>query len=964
MSFKHIKSHSISALNITLEEYSHTNTGAAHYHLASENDENVFLVALRTVPEDSCGVAHILEHTALCGSANYPVRDPFFMMIRRSLNTFMNAFTSSDWTAYPFASKNRKDFDNLLQVYMDAVFFSRLDPLDFAQEGHRVEFEEPNNSDSELVFKGVVFNEMKGAMSSISSQLWQTLSHYLFPTTTYHFNSGGDPEAIPDLSYDDLQAFYKSHYHPSNAIFFTFGDIPASEHQARFESLGLNKFERLEEEISVPDEKRYQEPQRITEFYPIDGDDTKEKTHLLIGWLFGKSTELSDLLEAQLLSNVLMDNSSSPLQHLLETSTFGSAPSPLCGLEDSNREISFCCGIEGSDPEHADAFEKSVLDKLQELATNGIEHERLASVLHQLELHQREIGGDSYPFGLQLIMQAIGPATHRGEPATALDIEPVLKELDQKIQDPNYIKGLIQKLLLDNQHRVTLVMQPDPELNAVRANNEKARLAAMRKSMDEQQVQQVIELADALEKRQLQEDDMEILPKVTLADVPPSIVELNCDTNTDGDKAISFFGQGTNGIVYQQLICVLPHLDEQQLQLLPLYTQCLTELGVGDKDYLQTQAWQAATCGSIGAYSSVRARIGEPQNSSAFMVLSGKALTRNSTELSELMSATFNDVRFTETQRIREIIAQTSSRREQSITGSGHALAMLAASSGMNPTSALSHKLSGLQGVRWLKELNTDPDMDAIAQQLSNIHQLVQQQQGQLLIVAESEHQTQLCNSFSNAFPNKGKSESLQLPAIRQRVAQAWQTNTQVNFCAKSIPTVALTDPDAATLSVLGGFLRNGYLHRAIREQGGAYGGGASQDFNSASFRFYSYRDPRLQETFDDFTGSVRWLLDSKHDEQSLEEAILGVVGAMDKPGSPAGDAKQQFHNRLYGQTLENRQRFRESVLQVSLDDLRRVGENYLLNDDASLAVVSNEENLNKVQSWLEANTMQREIIV
>ena len=229
--FTHVGSRAVSSLKVEVQRYRHLKTGAEHIHLHSDNAENVFLVALRTVPRDSTGVAHILEHTALCGSEKYPVRDPFFMMIRRSLNTFMNAFTSSDWTAYPFASQNRKDFNNLLDVYLDAVFFSRLDPLDFAQEGHRLEFAKPDDPDSPLTFKGVVYNEMKGAMSSINSILWHTLCKYLYPTSTYHYNSGGDPACIPDLSYQQLLEFYRTHYHPSNAIFMTYGDIPAHEHQ-------------------------------------------------------------------------------------------------------------------------------------------------------------------------------------------------------------------------------------------------------------------------------------------------------------------------------------------------------------------------------------------------------------------------------------------------------------------------------------------------------------------------------------------------------------------------------------------------------------------------------------------------------------------------------------------------------------------------------------------------------------
>jgi Zn-dependent M16 (insulinase) family peptidase len=214
------QSRRIETLDLTVYEYVHRKTGALHYHLEAENTENVFMVALRTVPMDSTGVAHILEHTALCGSERFPVRDPFFLMIRRSLNTFMNAFTTSDYTAYPFASTNKKDFYNLMDIYLDAVFFSRLDPLDFAQEGHRLEFEVPEDDSTPLVYRGVVYNEMKGDSSSVVSVLYTELQKHLFRTSTYHYSSGGDPKHIPELAYDELVDFYQSHYNASNAVFY------------------------------------------------------------------------------------------------------------------------------------------------------------------------------------------------------------------------------------------------------------------------------------------------------------------------------------------------------------------------------------------------------------------------------------------------------------------------------------------------------------------------------------------------------------------------------------------------------------------------------------------------------------------------------------------------------------------------------------------------------------------------
>ena len=524
--FELLREQDIPSLKLQYQEYRHRKTGAQHIHLAADNKENVFLVALRTVPMDSTGVAHILEHTALCGSEKYPVRDPFFMMIRRSLNTFMNAFTSSDWTAYPFASQNKKDFNNLLDVYLDSVFFARLDPLDFAQEGHRLEFADANDLTSELTFKGVVYNEMKGAMSSINSTLWQTMSKYLYPTSTYHYNSGGEPADIPDLTYDQFKAFYKTHYHPSNAIFVTFGDIPAAEHQQHFEEQALSRFDKLDCHIAVNNEQRYTEPQYFEETYPYDEDEqgsTENNTHIVLSWLLGDSTDLEATMQARLLASVLLDNSGSPLQKALETTDLGTSPSPMCGLEDSQKELCFACGIEGSNPDSADEVEKLILDVLKDVADNGLPHEQVAASLHQLELSQRELSGGGYPYGLHLILTSLTSATHRGDPVALLNLDPVLDKLQQQINDPDFIKGLARDLLLNNQHRTRLVLKPDTELGHVKEQAEKDRLAAIKASLSDIEKQAIIDKAAALKERQEMEEDLEILPKVGIEDVPAEV---------------------------------------------------------------------------------------------------------------------------------------------------------------------------------------------------------------------------------------------------------------------------------------------------------------------------------------------------------------------------------------------------------------------------------------------------------
>lgn len=950
--FIHVRSEHIQSLDIDVHEFQHTATGTPHIHLAADNPENVFLVGLRTIPTDSTGVAHILEHTVLCGSEKYPVRDPFFMMIRRSLNTFMNAFTSSDWTAYPFASQNRKDYFNLLDVYLDAVFFSRLHELDFAQEGHRVEFEKADDPTTDLVYKGVVFNEMKGAMSSSSSVLWQTLSKHLFPNSTYHFNSGGEPEDIPDLSYAQLKSFYDTHYHPSNAVFMTYGDIPAEELQQRFEDQVLNRFSKLQRTISVEPVKRYHAPIRVQESYATQEEDTKDKTHVVVSWLLGESVNLDERLRAHLLSSVLLDNSASPLMRAIEQSELGNSPSPMCGLEDSAREMVFACGFEGSNPEQSQAIEQLIMDVLETVAQDGVPHEQVDAVLHQLEMGQREIRGDGMPFGLQLVLGGLSSAMHRGDTLAAIDLDPALDRLRTAAADSDFIPSQVRKLLLDNQHRVTLTMTPDVQISERRSNAERDKLVMMKSALNDDEAQKIVQLAAALADRQTQEDDPEILPKVTLADVP---VDLHIPTSTENkvqNAAATLYAQGTNGIVYQQVVVDLPQLGPELEAVLPLYTNVLAELGSGGRDYLDTQSQQAAVTGGVGAYTLQRGAIDDEQSVSAFMVLRGKALLRNTDALSGMLLDTLTDVRFDELSRIRELVAQSRAAREQSVTGSGHMLAMMAAASGMSPTIRLSHQLNGLAGIQAFKalddSLNEQQALALLGEKLAAIHEILKNAPRQFMIVAENENLDTVRESMASAFGSAPASTGFTAyhPApVREKVSQLWTTSTEVNFSARAYPTVPASHPDAAALSVLGPFLRNGYLHRAIRETGGAYGGGASQDSDTASFRFYSYRDPRLVETLEDFDASITWLRDTRHEARELEESILNVVSGIDKPGSPSGEARSTFQAELFDRTAEKRRQFRQRILGVTLEDLRRVGETYFDADKASTGIVTNESN-------------------
>jgi Zn-dependent M16 (insulinase) family peptidase len=556
---------------------------------------------------------------------------------------------------------------------------------------------------------------------------------------------------------------------------------------------------------------------------------------------------------------------------------------------------------------------------------------------------------------LQLLLAIFPAVVHKGPVIERLDIDPVLERLRSKIRKPQYIIELLQRLLLDNRHRVRLTMEPDAELGRRREQALRARLEARRRALRSEQEQELLTRAAALAERQQIQDDPEILPRVGLADVPEDF-PIPSGRLAGDSPPVTCFTAGTNGLIYQQAVFPLPELGETELELLPDYITCLTELGCDGLDYRQTQAWQARVTGGIGASYKVRGGLDEVDRVRGYFSLSGRALNRNHQEMTRLLRRTLESVRFDEYDHIREIMAQVLAHQEQRVTASGHLLAMRAAAAGCSSIAAMNHRVGGLAGLKKMKRLYAEISGDAahlerFCDDFIKLHERLCSSPVQFLLVGEAEREEDLLTELRQGWQGfaAGRQQTgpaFSLPEISAaRVRQLWTTDTRVNFCAQAYRTVPIGHPDAAPLAVLGGFLRNGYLHRAIREEGGAYGGGAGHDPGSAVFRFYSYRDPRLLETLDDFQASLQWLLREQHDPRQVEEAILGVVSQIDKPGSPAGQAKRAFYDALFGRSPEFIRESRKRVLAVGLDDLRRVAETYLLGEPDGIAVLTSPEN-------------------
>ena len=921
----------IKLLDLNAQIYTESEFKCKHIHLDSSSDEKVFMVAFRTIPEDSTGVAHILEHTALCGSKKYPVRDPFFMMIRRSLNTFMNAFTSSDWTAYPFATLNDKDFNNLLSVYLDSSFFPNLDELDFFQEGHRLEYSDSSDIDNELEIKGVVYNEMKGAMSSVSSQLWHGLSKHLYSSSTYKHNSGGNPEDIIDLTHEYLVDFHKKHYHPSNATFFTFGDIDPFKIQEYIKKNVLGNFEPSNQSIKVENEKRITSPKTVTEFYnPMPNDE--ENHHVVLSWLLGESHDPIELLESYLMSNILLDNSASPLRKALENTELGRSLSPLTGLETDHKELVFAAGLEGVESGKQMEVEELILDCLKDIVKNGISEELIASSLHQLEIRQREITGSGMPYGLQIMLSCLPACVHNDDPLRVLDLDSSFSVIKSNLKSNKYIENLIKKKIIENTHRVNYSLVPDPNFNNKNEEKIKNKVLQKSKNLSQEDKQQIIDLASNLKERQEAIDNPEILPKVTKEDIPSSRTYANPSIVKNKNINNYYYETGTNGITYHSMIFPCNNLSDEEFKVASLFGSTLTEIGIGKMNYEEVQKIQSAITGGISSNFVLLPNAKENKHNLGLKI-SSKCLEKNEEQMQKLMLQTLSEAKFENKDRIKDMLNFISSGNERSIIQNGHMLAMSNAGAQVNNIAATNDMAAGINFITNTSNLSKNIDKQDNLSDYLDLFASIKSKIATTPIrtfTASSLNQSQTGIGYKFR-DSVGPFDSQNYFDIQDR-SIGWITGAQVCYCAEAFPTVDSFHDDAPILSVLGAVLRNGYLHSAIREKGGAYGSGATQDSHNKVFKFFSYRDPRCSETFNDFAKSREWALKNITAEH-LEEGVLGVISSIDKPLSPYGEAMNDFSNTLDNKDKDKRLHFRSRVKDCTVNELVNVAGKYLFNE-------------------------------
>ena len=940
-----------------LVELEHQRSGARVIQIANDDPENLFCLSFQTIPQDSTGVAHILEHTVLCGSQQFPVKDPFFAMIRRSLHTFMNALTGSDFTCYPAATQVPKDFYNLLTVYLDAVFFPKLREISFLQEGHRFEI-----GDAGLEYKGVVFNEMKGAMATPTSRLYDQLYNALFPDVTYGHNSGGAPEAIPNLTYEELVAFHRHYYHPSRCLFFFYGNMDLQGHLDFIEEKVLSHAERVAPLPPVAQQPRFTAPQRLRGRYPVAASELDDaKAYITLGWLTCPIADQETVLALTILESALMDTDASPLKKALLTSGLCTQANAL--IDPDIAEVPVALIIKGCDCDAGEAIETVVRDTLEQLVEEGIPQSLIDNAMHQLEFQRSEIAGDRYPFGLTLFMRAVLLKQHGVDPANGLRIHSLFEQIRSHVAaDSAYFTQLLRTHFLDNPHFVRLSLVPDAALEKEEAQAEKARLKAEEAALTPQQKERINSDAQALADYQLEQEkvDHEVLPKVTLADVPRVSVDYALTVGMSGDMHTFFHDTFTNQIVYADLSWRLPQIEENSLWQVRLFAALLTQMGAGGHNYSATLEAMQAHTGGIGTALNLAVSAEESGSVVPAFHLHGKALYRKGAELFSLMRDFAAAADFSDLERLKQVVMKHYTGLKTSLTQHAMSYALALASSGLSPASKLYNAWHGLDYYLKVKELAENLDVAALAEAMQQLQkQLLQLAEPHLIITCDSSYYKRL---EKEGFYGLGAIDKVPfvpwsnhaplLPITSQGRAIA----SPVAFTAKALATAPYIAPASAPLSIAANLFDNTTLHVAIREQGGAYGGGTSCRSLEGELLFYAYRDPNIASTLAAFSDAVTKIAAGDFDARELEEGKLEKIQSLDTPAAPGSRGVIAYSWLQEGRTLERRQQFRDRLLAATKGDVVDAIQQYLVPqiDDAPAVVFAGQELLESENGVME----------
>ncbi|CAI0556980.1 unnamed protein product [Linum tenue] len=931
--------------------FKHRKTGCEVMSVSNDDENKVFGIVLRTPPKDSTGIPHILEHSVLCGSRKYPLKEPFTELIKGSLNTYLNAITFPDRTCYPIASTNTKDFYNLVDVYLDAVFFPNCveDELIFQQEGWHYELDDPSK---EITYKGVVFNEMKGVYSQPENVLGRAVRRAVFPDNTYGVDSGGDPTVIPKLTFEEFKEFHRKYYHPSNARIWFYGDDDPSE-RLRILSEYLEMFgsSSSPSESTVEPQRLFSEPVRVVHKYPAgDGGDLKKKHMVCLNWLLSdKTLDLETELALGFLDHLLLGTPASPLMKILLDSGLGD-DIVGGGIEDDLLQPQFSIGLKGVSEDDIQKVEELIFSTLKKISEEGFESEAVEASMNTIEFHLRENNTGSFPRGLALMFQSMGKWIYGLDPFGPLKYEEPLKALKARIAKEGskaVFSPLIEKFILNNNHRAIVEMQPDPEKASRDDSLERESLEKLKASMTEEDLAELTRATQELKLKQETPDPPEVLktvPCLQLDDIPKRTTPTPIEVGEINGAKVLQHDLFTNDVLYAEVVFDIRSLKQELLPLVPLFctgyiftetgtlvaksSQSLLEMGTKDMSFVQLNQLIGRKTGGISVYpftSSVRGST----DLCSHIIVRGKAMAGRAEDLFNLVKCVLQEVQFTDQQRFKQFVSQSKAGMESSLSGSGHAIAASRLGAKFSTAGWISEQMGGVSYLEFLQDLEkrVDQDWDGISASLEEIRASLLSKDGCLVnLTADGKNLTaseKYVSKFLDCLPSSSSAATASWNARLPLGNEAIVIPSQVNYVGKAANIYEAGYQLHGSVYVISNHISNTWLWDRVRLMGGAYGGMSHFNPYSGVCYFLSWRDPNLLNTLDIYDATGDFLRDLELDNDTLTKSIIGTIGNVDSYQLPDAKGYNSMLRYLRGVTEEERQQRREEILSTSLKNFR-----------------------------------------
>ena len=906
----------------------HKKTGARIALLSKDDDNKVFNIGFRTPVSNDTGVPHIIEHTVLCGSKDFPVKDPFMEVVKGSLNTFLNAMTYPDKTVYPVASQNEKDFENLMHIYMDAVFHPNIynEPKIFKQEGWHYEME---NEDADLIYNGIVYNEMKGVYSSIEGIMDRVTQQSLFPDTTYGNESGGDPECIPELTYEDYLDFHRKFYHPSSSFIYLYGDMDMAERLAWMDEYYLSKYDRLEIDSHIEKQQKFTKTKEVTKPYAItDGESEKDNTVLAYNWVIGDSDNVELNYAFSVLEYALMEMPGAPLKQALIDAGIGK---DVYGqYADGIRQPFYSVIAKYANEEDKDRFQKTIENTLKSLVQNGLDKQALKAGLANLEFKTKEADFGRYPKGLMFGLLMFSGWLYNDEcPFDYLETNAIFENL-KSVLETDYFEKIIEKYFINNMHRSFVVMVPTKGLTLKKEQELAKKLAEKKASLSKKEIERIVRETKELKAYQEEpstKEQLETIPLLELKDINPDPKPFVHQIVKENEITFLFNDLFTNGIAYIDFCFNMDDIPKEYISYVGLLKYIL---GYMDTEHYKYTDLNKEIDLYLGGFSTGTGLYEKKYTS--FYTLNAeihvKALYENISKAFKLIREVICHTKFHDTKRLKEILEETKSRINAQIISSGDSAAILRCFSHIIKSYYIRENMAGYSFYKFLSDIleNYEEKKIEVADKLKEVTEYAFGKSQIVLNYAGDKHHFEevktLTNQLTVQIPKREEESGFDFVPAKKN--EAIKTSGQVQYVARvgNYNEEGKTLPYHGSLYVLNNILRSEYLWNHIRVLGGAYG----CNFNSArsgNIMLSSYRDPNLKKTSDTFLNVTDYIRQFDANKRDMRKFIIGAISILDRPKTIADQSDREL-NLYMGETdYDMLKTEREQLLNTTVEDIR-----------------------------------------